>query len=113
MVEDEDDEDVEPMLLEDEEDNESDVELEEPEIVDEGPEDGEGVEDGKPWVGEDEDEDGLGVFCTGVGEVREDDDPPWGSPDKLEAATFETGLELGLREEPWRLCNHCRFSSAS
>jgi len=114
MVEDEDDEVVEPMLLEDEEDEEDDVELEEPELVDEGPEDGEGVEDGRPWVGEDEDESGFGVFSTArVGEAREDDDLGWTSPDELECVTSETGLELGLTEEPWRLCNHCRISSAS
>ena len=97
-----------------EEDEEDGVELEEPELVDEGPEDGEGVEDGRPWVGEDEDEDGFGVFSTaGVGEAREDDDLAGTSSDELECVTPETGLELGLTEEPWRLCNHCRISSAS
>lgn len=97
-----------------EEDEEDDVELEGPELVDESPEDGEGVEDGRPWVGEDEDEDGFGVFSTArVGETREDDDLAGTTSDELERVASETGLELGLTEEPWRLCNHCRISSAS
>jgi hypothetical protein len=112
MVGDEGDEVEERVpLLEDEEDEEDDVELEESEFVDEGPEDGEGVEVGRPWVEEDKDEDGLGVSCERVGDAGEEDDPA--PPDELECATSDTGLELGLREEAWRLSNHCRFSSAS
>jgi hypothetical protein len=109
-VEDEDNEVVEPMLLEDEEDEEDDVELEESELVDEDPEDVGGVEDGRIGVEEDGDEDRVGVFCGRVGEAKEDDDPPWGFPDELE---ITSGTELELPEGPWRLCNHCRFSSAS
>ena len=73
--------------------------------------------DVEPWLGSSvmvEDEDGFGVFSTArVGETREDDDLAGTTSDELERVTSETGLELGLTEEPWRLCNHCRISSAS